>query len=78
MVFYGSTFRKALTYPDGPQKTSKRSLTPSTPDPARHSAGKKRPRKPSTTSYCCSNKPVLRQPIESALGSAVGMVDQLR
>ena len=44
----------------------------STPDPAKPSAGRHRP-KPSTNTYDRSNKPVLRPPIESGLRSAIGV-----
>ena len=49
-----------------------RRRTPSTAGPARPSAGR-HPPKPSTSSYCRSNKPVLRRPIEPGLHAVVGV-----
>jgi hypothetical protein len=59
-------FPKAPTCPAGMQTTSQPSLTPSTPDPAKPSAGE-HPPKPSTNTYTRYNNPVLRPPVESAL-----------
>src|SRR5690606_1788465 len=44
--------------------------------PPRHSDKEHQP-KPSTTSYSRFRPPVLRRPVESALGAVVGVVDQL-
>jgi putative transposase len=61
--YYASTSPKAPTYRAGQLRRSRPSLTPSTPDPARPSDGRPPP-KPSTSNYCCSNKPVLQRLVE--------------
>ena len=65
MVCCAKYFPRGPTYPAGTQTTSRRSPTPSTPDPARPSAGEPL-RKPSPNTYTRFTKPVLRPPIESA------------
>src|SRR5271168_934301 len=57
-------------------KISKQSLTLSTPDPARPSAGR-HPPKPSTNTYYYPNKPVLRPPIESAQYTSIRFSERL-
>jgi transposase InsO family protein len=58
-----STFPRAPICPVG-AATHSTPLSPrSIAGPAKHSAGRHRP-KPSTISYCCSNKLVLQQPVE--------------
>ncbi len=61
--FCANAFRRALTSPDGQRKRSRRSPTPSTPDPVRHSTGRPPP-KHSTSKYCCSNKQMLHPLVE--------------
>ena len=63
-----STSPRAPTWPAGALMSSAPSPPRSTAGHAKHSAGKHPPR-PSTTSYSHSNKPVLRRPVESALGA---------
>ena len=67
-----STSPKAPTSHAGAPTTSNRSRPRSTADPARHSAGRRRP-KHSTSIYNQVNKPVLRRPVELGLRAAVGM-----
>ena len=76
MACCANTFRRGPTYPAGTQTTSRRSPTPSTPDPARPSAGEPL-RKPSPNTYTRFTKPVLRPPIESALRSSIRMVHNI-
>ena len=59
----GSTSPKAPTSRDGAPRRSKRSPPRLIAGPARHSAGRHQP-KHSTSSYCCSNRPMLRRPLE--------------
>jgi hypothetical protein len=60
----------------GTPKTSQPSPTPSTPDPARPSAGALPP-KPSTNTYTRYNKPVLRGPIEFAQYTSIAFAETL-
>src|SRR4029453_18421274 len=46
------------------------------PGPARHWAGRPPP-KPSTSSYCCSNKAVLRRPLEPGQYLSIRYTDRL-
>lgn len=60
-----STSRKEPTSPGTPAAISTLSPSPSTPDPAKPSAGE-HPPKPSTSFYAHSNKAVLQRPLEPA------------
>src|SRR5271169_4207723 len=70
IAYCANTFRRAPTYPAGTPTTSRRSLTPSTPDHARPSDGAPRPKR-STTTYTHFSKPVLQRPIESSQYTSV-------
>lgn len=65
-----NTSRRAPTCPDGRHATSQPSRTPSTPAPAKLSAGR-RPTSPSPNSYDRSGNPVLRRPIEYGSGPGI-------
>ena len=71
-----STSPRAPTCPAGAPTRSKPSPPRSTAGHARPSAGRHQP-KPSTSTYSPSNKPVLRPPVESALGSGVGVENRV-
>jgi len=75
-VCCGSTSPKAPTCRAGPPTTSRPSLTRSTIDPARSSAGRHRP-KHSTSTHCCSNKPVLLPLVESGQYTSIRFTEPL-
>jgi len=72
---YASTSRRAPTCLAGTRGRSTPSRPRSTTGRGRHSAGR-HPPKPSTSSYCPSNKSVLRRPVEPSLAAAVGVNDR--
>jgi hypothetical protein len=77
MVCCGNTSRKAPTSAGTPRMNSTPSRTPSIRGRAKRSAGK-HPLKPSTKSSQRFISRVLRRPVESALRSAIRVMDQAR
>ena len=69
------TSPRARISADTVPKISRRWPTHSTPDRERHSDGE-HPPKHSTSTYSCSNKAVLRQPLEPGQFTSRGVVDQ--
>src|SRR5712691_10766278 len=74
-VSCASTSRKEQTSQDTASTPSPLSRPHLTADPARHSAGKRRPRR-STNTYDRVNRTSLRRPVESGLRAAIGVRDQ--
>jgi len=70
-----NTSPRAQISADTVPKISRRWPTHSTPDRERHSDGE-HPPKHSTSTYSCSNKAVLRQPLEPGQFTSRGVVDQ--
>ena len=69
-------FPREPTCRGGRPRRSRPSHTPSTPGPGRPSDGRLLPR-PSTSIYCCSNKPVLQPPVESGQYVAIRYTQRL-
>src|SRR6266536_2547023 len=76
-VSCASTSRKEQTSQDTAPTPSPLSRPHLTPDPARHSAGKRRPRR-STNTYDRVNRTSLRRPVESGQYASIAMGRTLR
>jgi IS30 family transposase len=74
-VSCASTSRKEQTSQDTAPTTSPLSRPHLTADPARHSAGKRRPRR-STNTYDRVNRTPLRRPVESGLAAGVAVMHE--